>query len=373
MHSIDRRSALALVTATTAGLAIGRAGAGVGAAGGTRPRSKESVVLYSSADDFLLREVVEAYEKQSGIHVKSVGDTEATKNTGLVNRLLAEKDRPKADVWWSGEVLGTIRLMREGVLQAYVPDHVAAIPGGWPPSMKAADGSWHGFAARARVIAYHTKHLRSPHAQKGPNAPNTLRGLAREDLKGRIGMARPQFGTTGAQMAFIGSVHGESALRSWLTSLKDNGLRLYDSNSSVVRGISQGEIWAGLTDTDDVHAAARNDWPVSMAVDEVDEVDERDALKPGELPSIGPLLLPNSVALIKGGPNTDAGQSLIEFLLSEECERLIAATESRNLPIRPGVAADFPELTVHEPAACDYNAMADAYPGAIRICSEILG
>lgn len=366
MHPIDRRSALALVSATTAAL-------GLCPSALARPRGDESVILYSSADDFLLRQVVEAFEKLSGIRVKTVGDTEATKNTGLVNRLLAEKDRPKADVWWSSEVLGTIRLMREGLLQAYVPDHITAIPGGWPSAMKAADDSWHGFAARARVIAYHTKHLRSPHSQGTPNAPNTLRGLAREDLKGRIGMARPQFGTTGAQMAFIAVAHGEAGLRSWLTALKDNGLRLYDSNSSVVRGISQGEIWAGLTDTDDVHAAARNDWPVSMAVDEVDELDERAALKPGELPSVGPLLLPNSVALIKGGPNTEAGQSLIDFLLSEECERLIAGSESRNLPIRPGVAEDFPELTVHQPATCDYNALADAYPGAIKICSEILG
>ena len=45
------------------------------------------VVLYTSCDDYLLREMIAAFEKETGIDVLEVGDTEATKTVGLYTRL----------------------------------------------------------------------------------------------------------------------------------------------------------------------------------------------------------------------------------------------------------------------------------------------
>jgi hypothetical protein len=56
-------------------------------------RSEPGVVLYVSADDHIARQVVRAVEQQTGIRVDTLGDTEQTKTTGLVNRLRAEKDK----------------------------------------------------------------------------------------------------------------------------------------------------------------------------------------------------------------------------------------------------------------------------------------
>lgn len=57
------------------------------------------VVVYSSVDDVYARPVAEQFERESGITVRFVPDTEETKSTGLVNRLIAEKERPRADVF----------------------------------------------------------------------------------------------------------------------------------------------------------------------------------------------------------------------------------------------------------------------------------
>jgi spermidine/putrescine-binding protein len=38
----------------------------------------------------------------------------------------------------------------------------------------------------------------------------------------------------------------------------------------------------------------------------------------------GALLLPNTLVLMKGGPNADNGRKLIDFLLTEEVEGLLA-------------------------------------------------
>ncbi|QKK07176.1 MAG: hypothetical protein HND58_02715 [Planctomycetota bacterium] len=109
------------------------------------------MVLYSSVDDFVLRDVVSAFEAESGVKVRLLGDTEATKTTGLLERLIAERDEPRADVWWSSEPFGTIRLAGMGLLApaGITPPEItdAALRG----RLDAADGSWFGFALRARA------------------------------------------------------------------------------------------------------------------------------------------------------------------------------------------------------------------------------
>jgi iron(III) transport system substrate-binding protein len=56
----------------------------------------QRVVVYVSADDVVARPILDAFEKDTGIKVEMRGDTEATKTTGLVQRLRAEKERPRA-------------------------------------------------------------------------------------------------------------------------------------------------------------------------------------------------------------------------------------------------------------------------------------
>ena len=60
---------------------------------------QQQVVVYTSLDKVFSQPVLEAFEKQTGIKVLAVYDSEATKTTGLVNRLIAEKDNARADVF----------------------------------------------------------------------------------------------------------------------------------------------------------------------------------------------------------------------------------------------------------------------------------
>src|SRR5690606_15422723 len=113
--------------------------------------------------------------------------------------------------------------------------------------------------------------------------------------------------------AAIAHEHGPDALRAWLRAMAANGVRLYDGNATIVRAIAHGEIDLGLTDTDDVWAAQRNGWPVAMVFERRDEPAPSD---PAALFSRGPLLIPNTIALVRGGPNPDAARRLVDFLLS---------------------------------------------------------
>src|SRR4030095_11441121 len=82
-------------------------------------KPENAVVIYVSADRPFSEPVLQALEKKTGIVVKAVYDTEETKSTGLANRLLAEKNNPQADVFWSGESVRTLILKKNGVLASF--------------------------------------------------------------------------------------------------------------------------------------------------------------------------------------------------------------------------------------------------------------
>jgi iron(III) transport system substrate-binding protein len=321
---------------------------------------EQRVVLYSSVDDYLLRVVVRAFEQETGIRVDLAGDTEATKTTGLVQRLLAERSSPRADVWWSSEPFGTIQLSREGLLEPYTSGHEAEFEGGWPVEMRGEQGDWYGFASRARVIVYNTQRLQQE------QAPTRLRDLADPRWRGRIGMARPQFGTTRGHMGALVAICGPDATEAWLRRMRENGLRLYDGNATVVRAVAHGEIDLGLTDTDDVWAGQREGWPVELVFE------APDAGGADGLCSFGPMLIPNTVAMMRGGPNPAAAARLIEFILSERVERLLAESESGNIPVRPGLAAQFPRALIPEGRLPDLQRVADHIPPAMDISERAL-
>ena len=102
---------------------------------------------------FSAEPVFGVFEKETGIKVLAVYDSEATKTTGLVNRLIAEKGSPRADVFWNSETCRTIVLKRKGVLTPYLSPSAAEIPAGF----KDPHGYWTGFGGSAAGFLSITK------------------------------------------------------------------------------------------------------------------------------------------------------------------------------------------------------------------------
>jgi len=66
-------------------LALGALALGACSRGSTR-----EVVVYTSVDQVFSEPVLRAFESESGTRVRAVFDTEETKSTGVLNRLIAE-------------------------------------------------------------------------------------------------------------------------------------------------------------------------------------------------------------------------------------------------------------------------------------------
>ena len=278
-----------------------------------------TVTLYSSVDADVLEPLTAKLSKATGITIKTVGDTEATKSTGLLTRIITEAEQPQADVFWSSEPLGLAELASRNLL---VPG-LAPPSADWPANLIGAHSSWIGFALRLRQIA---------HTSSGPGGrlngrkpPATLEDLTSPIWQGRIGIARPQFGTTRGHMAWLLMLWGPQRFETWLKKLADNGVRLLDGNSMVVRSIGTGLIDVGLTDSDDVRGGLAQGWAVKGV--------SASAAADGQ-PHNGCLAVPNAIGLIAGRPPTPATQILLAWVLSGIAEEAMAASPGANIPVR---------------------------------------
>ncbi len=272
--------------------------------------SAEEVVVYTSVDQIFSEPILELFEQQTGIRVKAVYDVEAAKTVGLSNRLLAEKKHPRADVFWNSEIIRTIVLQQKGIFTPYFSPGRAGIP----KQFKDPNGYWAGFSCRARVFIYNTKMLQES------DLPQSLEELTLPEWKGKAVMAYPLLGTAATHISALYAVMGQEKTESFLKNLKRNDILIVAGNSVVRDVVAAGERPLGITDTDDVHVAILRGKPVAMSYPDQQ--------------SLGTFLIPNTVALVKNGPHPENGKKLIDFLLSNTVEQLLAESVSQNIPVR---------------------------------------
>ncbi len=276
------------------------------------PAGTQQVVIYTSVDQIFSEPVLEEFTRQTGIQVLAVYDVEATKTTGLVNRLIAEVSNPQADLFWSSEFAQMLLLKEKGVLTPANPAQASAIP----PAYQDPQNQWFGFAGRARVILVNTRFV------SDDQYPKTYADLLDPRFPAeKIGIANPLFGTTSNEAAALYAWLGPVPARDFYTRLRSRGVQVLDGNSVVRDQVASGQIWYGLTDTDDACGAVANGAPVRLIFPEQGDSQP------------GTLIIPNTIGVIKGGPNPGAAARLLDFLLTPAVEQMLADAGFTHIPI----------------------------------------
>lgn len=283
--------------------------------GGGEETPAREVVVYVSLDRLFAQPILERFTQETGIAVRAKYDSEATKTTGLVEALLAERSRPRCDVFWNNEVSQTIRLARADALQPYQSPSASGLPAWAQDPAKL----WTGFAARARVLIVNTE--RVPADQR----PSSVEALLDPAWRGQIGIAKPLFGTTATHVAAWFARDGQEQAQAWFDRLKANEVVVCAGNADVKDRVAAGELAFGWTDTDDANLALQAGEPVAVVF-------------PDQGPQgRGTLLIPNALSLMKGAPHTAEGKALIDWLLRPEIEEALAASRSVQIPLRDGL------------------------------------
>lgn len=271
---------------------------------------ENEVIVYTALDQEFSERIFDEFTRETGIKVRAKFDSEASKTVGLTNLILAERNRPRCDVFWNNEILNTLRLKSAGVLASCEPTNAKY----YPAQYRDEAGYWYGFAARARVLLVN-KDLITPDTY--PRSVDDLLDTAWAD---RVGIAKPLFGTTASHAACMFAIKGNEDATNWFAQVAKNA-RVYPGNKQVAVAVSKGAIAFGLTDTDDSIVAIEDGQPVEIIYP--DQGDDQP----------GTLFIPNTVALIKGAPNVENGKRLINFVLRPETERLLAEGESAQIPL----------------------------------------
>jgi iron(III) transport system substrate-binding protein len=270
-------------------------------------RSMRSVTVYTSVDQAQAEPILKEFQKRTGIQVRPVFDVEASKTTGLVSRLLAEKSRPQADVFWNNEFVQTLLLKQRGALAAYD----SPMARGLPERYRDPEHYWAGAGGRLRVLLVNT-------SQAQPEqVPRSMAALAASPFPpAKIGLALPLFGTAATHAAALYAGLGPEKARALYDAIASRGWRIVDGNSVVRDLVAAGQLAAGITDSDDACGAIVSGAPVKI------------------LPLEDTLVIPGTVAMIAGAPHPAEARALIDYLLEPSTERRMMDSGFAQLSLR---------------------------------------
>jgi iron(III) transport system substrate-binding protein len=279
---------------------------------------KDEVVVYSALDREFSDPILTAYSHKAGIEVRTKFDVESTKTVGLTQLILREAPNyTVCDLFWNNEILNTLRLKERELLVPFRPRNAAS----FPPQFQAKDGTWYGFAARARILLVNTKLV------SDEDRPTGLQDLVNPKWKGKIGIAKPLFGTTATHAACLFATWGEAKAKEFFKALKANGVQVLSGNKQVALAVGNGAIAFGLTDTDDAMGELAAGSPVTIVYPD------------RESGQLGTLFIPNTLAVIKGSRHQAAAEALANYLLGPDIEAKLAKGESAQIPLNPKVKA----------------------------------
>ena len=272
--------------------------------GGCGGHREPTVIVYCAQDQVFAEPLLAEFTRQTGIKARAVFDSEAVKTVGLANRLLAEKNHPQCDVFWGNEELRTRQLAAQGVFRA--------------------TNGYMAFGFRTRRIVINTNKVSLA------EAPRTLAELTNSAWRGKVALAYPMFGTTATHFLALRQQWGDTPWQAWCRALRANQPFLVDGNSVVVKLVGQGETWIGLTDWDDIAGGIHEGLPLAAM-----------PLTPETL------LIPNTVAVVRGAPHAAEAEQMFQFLQRPEvAERLVkeAALEGTQPGQRQGLQVDWKAL-----------------------------
>ncbi len=265
------------------------------------------VAVFTSLDQAFAEPIFRKFQEQTGIKVLPIYDEEASKTTAMINGIIASKGRPTGDVLWNNENVQTQRLAQMGLLESYSSPQALR----YPQRFRDPQDRFTGFAARARIIIYNTRLV------SDADAPRTLQELADPRWKGKVAFGRPFFGTCLTHSAVLYQAWGEDKFRKFLQALRANDVALCPGNGPVRDMVAAGERAVGVTDTDDAIEAIREGKVKGIIPDDQG----------------GGLLIPNTVAILKGCKHSAEARALADYLLSARVERQLAQGPSGQIPL----------------------------------------
>lgn len=296
-----------LVLTLTAALA-GVAALGIGCGGGGSGGSDDTLIVYSGREEEIVAPLFPMFTKATGVKV----DVRYGKSSELAAQIAEEGGNSPADVFFSQDAgaLGSVADQLAPIPQASL-DRVGA-------EFRDAGGKWVGTSGRIRVVAFSTKKYTAA------KLPNDVLDYAKPEYASHMGIAP----TNASFQAFVTAMrikYGDEKTKTFLSDLKKNGVKTFESNRPIVEAIADGDVDLGLV----------NHYYLALVKEErPDAAVDNKFLTPGDP---GALVNVAGVGVLASSTNP-AAQKFVAFLLSDEGQRFYATTAEENeYPLVAGI------------------------------------
>ena len=336
--------------------------------GMTEPQSADAmaeagtVVILSSRDEQFMDPLWDLV-RQRHPELKLVVDY--GKDAGNLDRIKAEREKPRVDLLISKGSAAVEAAAAEGLLSTLPAGSTASVP----ERFRGPENRWVGLSARARILV----------ARKGATpVPTNIDALAEPTWKGKVGR------TVATNSSFVGGIaslvasRGEVQTRAFLEGLKSNtedtGL-VFPKHTPTVASVAEGRAEIALVNH---YYFYRN--VLGKRVDP--KVGSQEALAALEAAPIEALFLPtggdgvawnvSSGGLVEGSPNPAGAAKILQVLLSEEGQKIYAGA-NREYPVREGVEVAPGVLPPDQFvwASTPLFRLAELTPSAVRLIQEI--
>lgn len=273
------------------------------------------VNIYSYREPGLIDPLLKAFTAKTGIEAKVV-----FASAGLNERLAAEGANSPADLLFTVDASRLSEAKDAGLTQ---PVAIPALDAAVPAPYRDAAGHWFGLSMRSRVVYASRERVKQDAI--------TYEELADPKWKGRICVRSGQHVYNTSLLATIIAHKGEAAAEAWARGLKANLARKpAGGDREQVRDVQAGLCDLAIGNTYYMAAMLKN--PAQKAWADAVRIIFPNAGDRGSHVNI------SGMALTRHAPNKANALKLMEFLASEEGQRIYAEVNNE-YPVNPKVPA----------------------------------
>ena len=282
----------------------------------------QEVNVYSSRHYDTDQRMYDAFTEQTGISVNLIEGSADE----LIQRIEAEGENSPADVLitvdagrlWRADEAGLFQPVESELLDDRIPGY-----------LRHPDGHWFGLSKRARVIYYNVD-------DGEPEGVGSYEDLADPALGQVICIRSSGNIYNQSLMASLVDAHGEEQAEAWAAGVLANMARDPEGNDTAqIRAVAAGECQLAVANTDYLGRLLASDDPADRAVGEQIGVIFPNQGDRGTHVNI------SGAGVLQHAPNAEAGIAFIEYLTSEEAQRLFAEGNNE-YPVVDGVAVSGP-------------------------------
>jgi len=271
----------------------------------------QTVTIYSSRNEQLIKPLLDRYTEQTGVKVELVTDS-----TGpLMARLKAEGQNTPADMLLTVDAGNLWQAAQQGLLQ---PVSSTVLEANVPAKYRDPQGQWTGLSLRARTIFYDPSKVSADQL-------STYADLADPKWKGKLCLRTSKKvynqSLVASMMEHLGQEKTEEIVRGWVDNLATD---VFSDDTSMLEAIAAGQCEVGVANSYYYGRILdeKPDFPVNIFWANQD--------------TTGTHVNISGAGVVASSDNPDGTLKLIEWLSSDEAQGLYASSD-KEFPVKEGI------------------------------------